>query len=125
MSGPGHLASGREAERLALELLEARGLKLHTRNYLCPQGELDLVLLENGGAVVIVEVRYRRDARYGGAAESVGAAKRRRVILAAQHFLQQHAELRRRPLRFDVVAVAGSAGPGAVEWIQDAFQAQD
>lgn len=117
-----HLASGHEAERLALARLEAEGLALHTRNYRCPQGELDLVLLDPQGQIVVVEVRYRQDASRGSAAETVGAGKQRKLVLAAQHFLQTHAELRRRPLRFDVVAVSGSLESGTVEWIRDAFQ---
>jgi putative endonuclease len=72
--------------------------------------------------VVVVEVRYRHDDSRGSAAETVGDAKQRKLTLATRHFLSQHAELRRKPLRFDVVAVSGSEGPGALEWIQDAFQ---
>ena len=122
MSLAPHLQSGQRAEELALKTLEARGLTLLERNYRCPQGELDLVLLE-GGCLVVVEVRYRRDATHGSAAETVGPEKRRKLTLATQHFLRSHADLRRKPLRFDVVAVAGDAESVAVEWIQDAFQA--
>ena len=122
MSPAPHLQSGQRAEELALKTLEARGLKLLERNYRCPQGELDLLLLEEG-CLVVVEVRYRRDAGHGSAAETVGPEKRRKLILATQHFLRSHADLRRKPLRFDVVAVAGDVESAAVEWIRDAFQA--
>ena len=74
------------------------------------------------GALVIVEVRYRQDTSRGSAAESVGRDKQRKLSLAAQHLLRTHADLRRKPLRLDVVAVSGDSGPDAVEWIQDAFQ---
>jgi len=117
-----HLQSGQQAEDLALALLQARGLKLLMRNYRCPQGELDLVLtLQDTRAVV--EVRFRRDPGHGSAAETVGRDKQHKLILATRHFLQRHAEFRRKPLRFDVVAVAGDVESAAVEWIQDAFQA--
>lgn len=119
---PKHLESGQQAEQLALEMLLAEGFTLHTRNYKCPQGELDLVLLDRAGTLVVVEVRYRHDDSRGSAAETVGDAKQRKLILATQHFLSRHAELRRKALRFDVVAVSGDSGPDAVEWIQDAFQ---
>jgi len=117
-----HLESGQRAEELALATLKARGLTLVERNYSCPQGELDLVLLD-AGCLVVVEVRYRRDASRGSAAESVGPEKRRKLTRATEHFLRSHADLRRKPLRFDVVAVAGEGESVAVEWIQDAFQA--
>jgi len=118
-----HLEAGRDAEPQALETLEAAGLKLLERNYRCPQGELDLVLLQ-GDTLVVAEVRFRKDASHGTAAETVGPEKQRKLILAMRHFLKTHAELRRKPLRFDVVAVRAGDGGGAVEWIQDAFQAQ-
>jgi len=119
---PQHLESGQQAEQLALEMLLAKGLTLHTRNYRCPQGELDLVMQAADGALVIVEVRYRQDGSRGTAAETVGRDKQRKLTLAAQHLLQTHPELRRKPLRFDVVALSGDSGSDAVEWIQDAFQ---
>jgi putative endonuclease len=117
-----HLDSGRQAEELALATLEAKGLKLLARNYRCPMGELDLVL-EDGRQLVVAEVRYRKDASRGSAAETVGAEKQRKLVLATQHLLQHHPDWRRRPLRFDVLAVSDADGDSAVEWIQDAFQA--
>lgn len=122
MSGAPHLDSGRRAEELALAALEAKGLKLLARNYRCPMRELDLVL-EDGRQLVVAEVRYRKDASRGSAAETVGAEKQRKLVLATQHLLQRHPDWRRRPLRFDVVAVSDGDGGAAVEWIQDAFQA--
>jgi putative endonuclease len=117
-----HLETGQDAERRALEMLEGAGMKLLTRNYRCPQGELDLVLMD-AGTLVVAEVRYRKDASRGTPAETVGASKQRKLVLATRHFLSTHAELRRKPLRFDVVAVTAGDGPAAVEWIRDAFQA--
>jgi putative endonuclease len=117
-----HLETGQQAEELALKLLEGRGLELLARNYRCAQGELDLVMQQDQ-QLVIVEVRYRRDARHGSAADTVGAGKQHKLVLAAQHYLSRHPELRRKPLRFDVVAVSDGSPAPAVEWIQDAFQA--
>ena len=123
MSLAPHLQSGQQAEDLVLTLLQAHGLKLPTRNYRCPQGELDLVRSQED-TVVGVEVRFRRDPGHGSAAETVGLDKQRKLILATQHFLQTHGELRRKPLRFDVVAVTAGTPEPAVEWIPDAFQAR-
>lgn len=117
-----HLERGRLAEDLALARLETAGLALLARNYRCPPGELDLLLLE-GETLVVAEVRYREGASHGSAAESVDGAKQRRIVRATQHFLQAHPAHRRRPLRFDVMAVTGSQEPPAVEWIKDAFRA--
>ena len=110
-------AIGAEAEELALNYLRQRGLKLRERNYCCRGGELDLVM-EEGGALVFVEVRFRRSERFGGAVESIDRRKRERLWLAAQHYLQ-HQRLEHLPCRFDVVAVRPG---GAIDWLKDALQ---
>ncbi|MGH8281670.1 MAG: YraN family protein [Gammaproteobacteria bacterium] len=118
-----HLAAGQRAEDQALELLRRAGLTLLLRNYRCPQGELDLVMTD-ADTLVMVEVRYRRTCGFGGAAESVDARKQSKLLHAAQHFLQQDARYRRRPLRFDVVAVSETTdGKINTDWIKDAFRA--
>lgn len=74
--------------------------------------------------LVIVEVRYRRERGFGNAAESIGASKQHKLLLAAQHLLQQDARLRRRSSRFDVFAITEQRdGSTDSEWIRDAFRA--
>lgn len=107
--------NGSEAEDLALRFLEARGLKLRARNYACRMGEIDLVL-EEGRTLVFVEVRQRRSGAFGGAAESITARKRARLIATARHYLARERELPH--CRFDAVLVDGE---DHVEWIRDAF----
>ena len=113
--------TGRRGEDLALQALEARGLRLLERNYRVARGrsrrggEIDLILLDRDGTLVFVEVRTRLGASAGGAAASVGPAKRARLVYAAQSYL---AGLDRvPPCRFDVVAVDG----GRVQWLRAAF----
>ena len=73
-------------EDAALRLLQARGLVLLARNLACRHGEIDLAM-RDGAVLVFVEVRARRDARFGGAAASIGAAKQRRLAQAAAYWL--------------------------------------
>ena len=116
---------GRRAEAQALAHLEARGLKLLERNFRCRGGEIDLVMLE-GQTLVLVEVRSRASAAFGGAAASVGARKQRRLILAAKRLLLTRPAYRTLPARFDVVAFdaesAAAGAPARVDWIRDAFR---
>jgi putative endonuclease len=107
--------AGVEAEDLALAYLQQQGLRLRARNYTCRLGEIDLVL-EDGATVVFVEVRQRSHRTFGGAAESITARKRSRLIATARHFLARQRSLP--PCRFDAVLVDGD---GNVEWIRDAF----
>jgi len=112
---------GRAAERLAEGYLATQGLKVIARNFRCRLGELDLVCLD-AGVVVVVEVRQRSCADFGGALASVTAAKRRRIVRAAALFLMRSAASRDAPLRFDVVGIQGRP-EAAYEliWIKAAF----
>ena len=106
---------GARAEELCAQLLRAAGLRLVERNWRCRHGEIDLIA-EEGGTVVFAEVRQRSAALFGGAAESITAAKRARLLAAARLYLA------RRPgatCRFDVFLVDGD--PASVQWIRDAF----
>jgi putative endonuclease len=111
--------SGAAAEGLAQQHLERQGLKLVTRNWRCPGGELDLVMRERD-TLVLVEVRKRNRSDFGDAFESVHGRKRARLIHAARLFLAAHPEYARCPVRFDVVAVDGS---NTVEWLAATFEA--
>ncbi len=108
---------GYAAEQRALDYLSARGLALLARNYRVRVGELDLVMAE-GAELVVVEVRHRRDAGFGGAAASVTPAKQGRLRRAAQVFLAERYGGRGWPaVRFDVVAIEGAR----LHWIRAAF----
>lgn len=113
-------ARGREAEALAAAFLERQGLRVLTRNYRIRGGELDLVC-RDGQTLVFVEVRLRTQAGFGGAAASITAGKRRRLILAARHYLLRHPEA---PCRFDCVLL-DRLDPAAIVWLRDAFAAGD
>jgi putative endonuclease len=113
-------ARGDAGEDEAMAYLQARGLRLLHRNYRTPGrggGEIDLIMQAADGTVVFVEVRKRSRTDHGGAAASIGFQKQRRIVFAAQHYLQRWRRLP--PTRFDVVTIE-AAGP---VWLQAAFDA--
>ena len=109
-------------ETAALAYLQDAGLRLLARNVRFKGGELDLVMLD-GQTTVFVEVRYRASARFGGGAASVDLRKRRKLVLAAQLFLQRHPALAMQPCRFDVVEARGE--PPQLNWLRGAFRLED
>jgi putative endonuclease len=111
---------GREAEQRAAEFLAARGIEILTCGYRCRLGELDIVG-SDGDTLVIVEVRARQRADHGSALESIGPAKRRRIVRATRHFLMRHPAWHSRPIRFDVVAIEGPATEATPHWLRNAF----
>ena len=91
-------------------------------------GELDLVMLEGSGAaatLVFVEVRYRRDLRFGGGAASIDASKRRKLVHAAQAFLSANHQYANVGCRFDVIEADGDPAAPRLHWLRDAFRADD
>lgn len=114
--------TGRAAEAAARAWLEARGLSCLVANFRARVGELDLVM-RDGDAIAVVEVRYRATDAWGGAAASVDAFKQRRIVAATARLLAVRPALARERLRFDVVAVTGTAPDWRIEWLRDAFRA--
>jgi putative endonuclease len=115
---------GQLAEDAALAHLLAAGLRLVERTYRTPGrggGEIDLILRERDATLVFVEVRSRGTRAFGGAGASIGATKRRRIVLAARHYLVRWPSPP--PCRFDVVLVEPGAGAG-VQWLKGAFDAE-
>jgi putative endonuclease len=120
--GPAHLADGARAEALAERHLVGHGLTMIARNLRSRWGEIDLIAAD-GEAIVFVEVRLRSDARYGGAAASISAAKQMRLVRTAGSFLVGAGRAyANRPCRFDVVLL-DRLDAGHIEWIRGAFDA--
>lgn len=106
---------GKFAENSAESLLKSAGLTIVERNWRCRHGEIDLIA-RDGSTLVFVEVRSRKRADFGSAAESITASKQRRVIAAARLYL---ATLKTMPAcRFDVVTLDAGNEP---VWIKSAF----
>ncbi len=117
------LARGRHWEAVAAEYLADRGLVVLARGYRCRLGEIDLICREDR-TVVIVEVRARASGAFARAAESIGPAKRAKIIRATRHFLMRHSEWRDAPIRFDVVAFDSiDTAEAQVAWLRNAFDA--
>ena len=108
---------GARAEDLCAALLRGAGLRILVRNWRCRHGEIDLIA-QDGRTLVFAEVRMRRSSAFGGAAESVTAAKQQRLIAAARLYLAGRREV---ACRFDVLLLDGTDG-ARIEWLRDAFE---
>jgi putative endonuclease len=85
---------GNAFEQRACAELERAGLVLLDRSYTTRFGEIDLVM-SDGDTVVFIEVRYRKHAAHGTAAES--------------------------SCRFDVITYDGAADAPRASWLRGAF----
>ncbi len=98
---------GNKAEDEAYQYLLTQGYQLIEKNFSTKAGEVDLIM-QDGESTVFIEVRYRKNADFGGATESVTPKKQQRIIKAALAYTQRYAP--QSSLRFDVIAIEGDNG---------------
>ncbi|GAA5514735.1 hypothetical protein Dcar01_03495 [Deinococcus carri] len=104
---------GADAEARAEAHLRALGREVVTRNYRIPGGEIDLVS-RDGAVLVFTEVRQRRSARFGSAAESVTLRKLALMQRAALAYLLREHGRDDLPCRLEVLTIDGPADTGTL-----------
>lgn len=120
---------GERGEKLARRHLRRAGLKVLARNYRCPSGEIDLIVLDRapaagaaGPTIAFIEVKTRGDDAWTDPESAVDSDKRRRIRKAAAYYLSQR-DTGGYSTRFDIVSVV--LRPGAkpvVKHLADAFR---
>ena len=120
-------AIGQNAEDLALQFLQSKGMSLIEKNYRCKAGEIDLVMQHNKTELVFVEVRYRKHTNFGSGAESVDSRKQQKILKTAEHFLQSNPKHAALPCRIDVISITAARKTNdqqpEIDWIPNAIQA--
>ncbi|NLW03871.1 MAG: YraN family protein [Pseudomonadaceae bacterium] len=111
---------GQAAEDAAALLLQQQGLELIERNFNCKTGEIDLIFKDNE-QLVFVEVRFRKNQLFGGAAASVTLAKQQKLQRAAHFYLSRWQQPP--TCRFDVMAMTFNTSQQIIceNWIKNAF----
>jgi putative endonuclease len=120
-SGPDRQSLGKIGEELACRELERLGYAVLARRHRTRFGEIDIIC-ERAGLVAFVEVKARRTARFGAAAEAIPVRKRRRIGAMALDYLAWTGRLDH-SCRFLVVAIDCAGSPRqTVRVIEDAWQ---
>ncbi|MDE7211440.1 MAG: YraN family protein [Lachnospiraceae bacterium] len=109
---------GSEKEAVAADYLSGIGYQILERNFYSRTGEIDLVARE-GGYLVFVEVKYRKNNASGYPEEAVTPAKQRAIVRTARYYMLRNKYPEMTPCRFDVVAITGME----IRLIQNAFGA--
>ena len=113
---------GQWGEEQVAEKLRRDGWTIAARNFRCRMGELDLVA-ESKTFLAFVEVKLRKDDRFGSACEAVTPSKQRKLRAAAQYYLVSH-PTGLQP-RFDVAEVYAPQGvrteAPTIYYIENAF----
>lgn len=110
-------AVGEDYEQMAAQYLQSRGARIVECNFYSRRGEIDLIM-QDGGYLVFVEVKYRKSERNGNPAEAVTWQKQRRICQTAQYYLYSRHIPLDTPVRYDVVAICGEQ----ITWHRNAFE---
>ena len=111
---------GKRGEALAWNFLRKLGYELLEKNYRTRFGEIDIVARKDG-VIVFLEVKTRRDHRFGMPEEAVDWKKRRKLTGLAEAYLQAK-RLENRAARFDILSVTWDGlGEPSFSLLPDAF----
>lgn len=113
-----HNELGKEGEEAAAMYLKAHGYVIRHRDWHAGKKDLDIVA-QKGNTLIIVEVKTRRNNRFGNPEDAVDNRKIRHIVTSTDTYLK-HFEIDM-PVRFDIVTVTGTKPPFQIEHIEDAF----
>lgn len=113
-----HNELGKDGEDLAAEYLIEHGYRIRHRNWRCGKKELDIVA-QKDGVIVFVEVKTRSNDRFGLPVESVTEQKMRRLMNAANTYVNCYKL--DFPVRFDILSIVGVSSDRQLIHIEDAF----
>lgn len=94
---------GNIGELIATIYLKLKGYDILDRNFLVRGGEIDIVARKND-EIAIVEVKTRKDDKYGTPKEAVNYYKKKHLIFAAECYIKRNC-LFDKKVRFDVIEV--------------------
>ena len=97
---------GKFGEEKAKEFLESKGYVLITTNFRYDRAEVDLIFKDKKNKIVIfVEVKTRRNRKFGEPEESINKTKQNQIKKAAEGFVSENEKCLDYDLRIDTVSV--------------------
>lgn len=94
---------GKEGENIATKYLESRNYKIIERNFMCRQGEIDIIALDKD-ELVFIEVKTRTSVQYGAPVEAVTNIKQKHMKKAIEYYLYKNF-IQDRCIRLDVIEI--------------------
>ena len=96
------ILSGKDGEEKACNYLKTKKYKILEKNYRCLYGEIDIIAKYNN-TLVIIEVKYRKSAKFGKGYEAVNYTKQQKIIKTLQYYINEKNV--KMPVRFDVISI--------------------
>lgn len=98
-----HIIKGKLGEAEAYDFLKNKGYKIIAQNFKNKIGEIDIIAMDKD-YIVFIEVKARRNAKFGLPCEAVDENKQRKIRMVASSYLQARGLLDYN-VRFDVIDI--------------------
>lgn len=96
---------GKWGENLACKYLEENNYKIIERNFLCRQGEIDIIAKDIiKKELVFIEVKTRSNLKYGNPIDAVDSQKQKHMIHAIKYYIYRNC-IKDLPIRVDVIEI--------------------
>ena len=99
------MTKGRTGEAAAALLLEEKGMKIISKNFRAPMGEVDIIA-SDGQTLVFAEVKTWSAYGIDALEHAINEKKQHKIIETSKYFLSSHREYRYMAVRFDVVFIS-------------------
>lgn len=94
---------GREGEQIACNFLVQKGYKILERNWTSRWCEVDIIAVKDS-ILVFVEVKYRKNLRYGTGVEAINYKKTKTLVYSVNKYVSKN-KLQRYKYRIDVIVI--------------------
>ena len=96
---------GKIGEDLATSYLIKEKYKIIQRNFICRQGEIDIIAHDTiKKELVFIEVKTRTNNKYENPSESVNESKQKHIYKSAEYFVYKN-RLEKMQIRFDIIEI--------------------
>lgn len=111
---------GKYGENKACEYLLKNNYKIIDKNFLCKQGEIDIIAISNVNELIFIEVKTRKNLKYGMPCEAVTPHKIRNILLSSKYYIYLN-HFHNINIRYDVIEVYWIDNGLKINHIKNAF----
>ena len=103
-----HNELGKWGENLAVAYLQGKGYQLIERDWKSGRRDIDIIVRDETGIIVFVEVKTRRSRVLGEPEDAIDYRKMQSLQQAINHYIKSHRI--NSEIRFDIISIVGTIG---------------
>jgi putative endonuclease len=103
-----HNELGKWGEDLAVAYLQGKGYAVIERDWKSGHRDIDIIVKDEDGTIVFVEVKTRRNRVFGEPEEAIDYRKMQSLQQAINHYIKFHRI--NSEVRFDIISIVGTIG---------------